>query len=169
MAGGAFLAVCEDVVSRARAAGAIVVVNDRADLARLSMADGVHLGQDDLDPAAARKILGAHAVVGLSTHSVAQVRETVRLPVDYIAVGPIFSTSTKDTGYRESGVRLVSDTASVLRDSPDPRPLVAIGGITLERAGAVIEAGAQSVAVISDLLSTGDPEARVRTYLRALG
>jgi thiamine-phosphate pyrophosphorylase len=165
---GAFLAMCEDVVSRARPSGALVVVNDRADIARLSTADGVHLGQDDLEPASARRIVGTRALIGLSTHSRAQVQEALTHPVDYIAVGPIFSTSTKDTGYRQSGTAFVAEAASILRESHDGRPLVAIGGITLERAPEVVAAGAQSVAVISDLLSTGNPEARVRAFLQAL-
>lgn len=160
--------MCEEVVSRARPAGALVVVNDRADVARLSMADGVHVGQDDLEPASARQIVGAKALIGISTHSRAHVQEALMLPVDYIAVGPIFSTSTKDTGYRHSGTAFVREAASLLRESTDPRPIVAIGGITLERARDVLAAGAHSVAVISDLLSTGNPEARVRAFLQAL-
>jgi thiamine-phosphate pyrophosphorylase len=165
---GAFLATCQEVVALARAAGATVVVNDRADIARLSAADGVHLGQEDLDPISARRILGDSAIIGFSTHSVEQVRLACTLPVDYIAVGPVFGTSTKDTGYREVGVRLVSDAAAVLHERRDGRPIVAIGGITLESARDVMRAGAASVAVISDLLATGDPEARVREYLQAL-
>ena len=164
----AFLSMCEDVVSRARPAGAVVIVNDRADIARLSRADGVHVGQEDLDPVSARQILGAEAVVGISTHSLAQVKSASVLPVDYIAVGPVFDTSTKDTGYRQSGTAFVREASALLRDAPDAKPLVAIGGITLERASEVISAGADSVAVISDLLSTGNPEARVREFLRAL-
>ena len=97
--------MCEDVVARARAAGAIVIVNDRADIARLSAADGVHVGQEDLEPAAARHILGGSAIIGISTHSPDQVRAASRLPVDYIAVGPVFGTSTKDTGYQQVGHR----------------------------------------------------------------
>lgn len=157
--------MCEDLVARARKADALLIVNDRADIAKLSSADGVHVGQDDLDPASVRRILGSGAVVGISTHSVAQVREATTLPVDYIAVGPIFGTSTKETGYREVGTAFVSEAARVVQII---RPIVAIGGITLERAADVIRAGAASVAVISDLLSTGNPEARVREYLRAL-
>jgi thiamine-phosphate pyrophosphorylase len=165
-ASGAFLDICEDLVARARKAGAMVIVNDRADIARLCAADGVHLGQEDLDPASARRILGGHAIVGLSTHSAGQVHAAAGMPVDYIAVGPIFGTSTKETGYRETGTTLVSEAAAIVRDSP--QAIVAIGGITLERASDVIRAGAASVAVISDLLSTGNPETRVREYLRAL-
>jgi thiamine-phosphate pyrophosphorylase len=163
---GAFLDMCEDLVARARKAGAVVIVNDRADIARLCAADGVHLGQEDLDPASARRIVGDRALIGISTHSTDQVRAAAGMQVDYIAVGPIFGTSTKETGYREAGTTLVTEAAAMVRDSP--RPIVAIGGITLERAPEVIRAGAASVAVISDLLSTGNPETRVKEYLRAL-
>ena len=165
----AFLATCEDVVTRAHASGAVVIVNDRADIARLAAADGVHVGQEDLDPVSVRRLLGGSAVVGISTHTADQIRGASRLPVDYIAVGPVFGTSTKETGYREVGTRLVSEAAAILRAEPgEPKPVVAIGGITLKRACEVLEAGAASVAVISDLLATDDPEGRVREYLRAL-
>jgi thiamine-phosphate pyrophosphorylase len=166
---GAFLETCHDLVARAHAAGATIVVNDRADIAKLSAADGVHVGQHDLDPGSARRILGGSAIVGISTHSLDQVRAASRLAVDYIAVGPIYATPTKETGYRAAGTALVSETAAMLREADVSTPIVAIGGITLERAPAVMKAGAASVAVISDLLSTGDPQARVRDYLRVLG
>ena len=167
-ASGAFLEMCEEVVARAHKAGAAVIVNDRADIAKLSAADGVHVGQDDLDPASARSILGGEAIVGVSTHSAEQVRAAAAMAVDYIAVGPIFGTQTKDTGYRDVGTAFVREAVEMLRRADCTTPLVAIGGITLERAPEVIRAGAASVAVISDLLSTGNPEARVREYLRAL-
>jgi thiamine-phosphate pyrophosphorylase len=167
-ASATFLSMCEDVVARARTVSATVIVNDRADIAKLSAADGVHVGQEDLDPASARRILGGAATIGISTHSPDQVRAAMKMAVDYIAVGPIFGTSTKDTGYRGVGTALVSEAMAIVRDADCAKPIVAIGGITLERAPAVIHAGAASVAVISDLLSTGDPEARVREYLRAL-
>ena len=160
--------MCEDVVARAHKGGAIVIVNDRADIAKLSAADGVHVGQDDLDPASARRILGGASIVGVSTHTEDQVRAAASTSVDYIAVGPIFGTSTKDTGCRDMGTAFVSGAANILRDTGSAKPLVAIGGMTLERAPEVIRAGAASVAVISDLLSTGNPEARVREYLRVL-
>jgi thiamine-phosphate pyrophosphorylase len=163
-----FLQLSEEVVSRAHKAGAIVVVNDRADVAKLAGADGVHLGQDDLEPREARRILGGAAFIGWSTHSIEQVRAACRLPVDYVAVGPIFGTATKTTGYDAVGTELVSQARAVLTEAGLDTPIVAIGGITLERAAAVIRAGASSVAVISDLLSTGDPEARVREYLAVL-
>ena len=156
--------MCEDVVARARPVGAIVIVNDRADLARLSGADGVHLGQDDLEPAAARRIVGDAALIGLSTHTIEQVRAACAAPVDYIAVGPVFGTSTKETGYRSVGTGFVREAAA----AASTKPIVAIGGVTLARARDVIDAGAASVAVISDLLSTGNPEARVREFVQAL-
>jgi thiamine-phosphate pyrophosphorylase len=165
---GVFLEMCEDVVARARKADATVIVNDRADIARLSAADGVHVGQEDLDPASVRRILGDRAIVGVSTHSPDQVVAALRMPVNYIAVGPIFGTSTKATGYREVGTALVREAAAIVRAASADRPIVAIGGITLERAPGMIAAGAASVAVISDLLSTGNPETRVREYLRAI-
>jgi thiamine-phosphate pyrophosphorylase len=164
----AFLAICNDVVARAAKFHAAVIVNDRADLARLSNATGVHVGQEDLDPVSVRRVVGADAVIGISTHSTDQVRAAARLPVDYIAVGPVFGTSTKDTGYREVGLQLVAHAAAIVREAGGAMPVVAIGGITLERAPEVIESGAASVAVISDLLSSGNPEGRVRDYLRAL-
>ena len=165
---GAFLASSADVVERAHKAGAMVILNDRADIAVLSSADGVHVGQEDLDPASVRRILGSTAIVGISTHTLEQARAASRLAVDYIAVGPIFGTSTKDTGYGAVGTALVGEAAAIIRAAGAATPIVAIGGITLERARGVIQAGAASVAVISDLLSTGNPEARVREYLRAL-
>ena len=164
----AFLAMCDEVIGGAHKAGAIVIVNDRADIARLAGADGVHVGQDDLDPVSVRRILGETAVIGLSTHTIDQVDAAASLPVDYIAVGPIFGTATKATGVEPVGTGLVERASARLRAARVNRPIVAIGGITLERAPDVLRAGAASVAVISDLLATGDPESRVRAYLNAL-
>jgi thiamine-phosphate pyrophosphorylase len=163
--GGAFLEICEAVVASAHAAGALLIVNDRADIARFARADGVHLGQDDLAPAMARQVLGGASIVGYSTHTLEQVRAASRLPIDYIAVGPIFGTTSKDTGFGAVGTALVREARALLSDAGLDTPIVAIGGITLERAASVLDAGATSVAVISDLLSTGDPAARVREYL----
>jgi len=168
-ASGAFLQMCEEVVASSRRAGATVIVNDRADIATLSHADGVHLGQDDLDPADARRILGGFATIGLSTHSLDQARAAARAPINYIAVGPVFGTSTKATGYHAVGTALVSDVREMLDKEGMDLPIVAIGGITLERAPDVIRAGAASVAIISDLLSGADPAARVGEFLAALG
>jgi thiamine-phosphate diphosphorylase len=164
----AFLSMCEDIIARTRGAGAIVVVNDRADIARLAEADGVHLGQDDVEPTAARRLLADQALIGISTHTAEQVRAALDQPVEYIAVGPVYGTSTKDTGHADVGTAFVTQAVAIVRESSRPRPVVAIGGITLDRARDVLEAGAASVAVISDLLSTGNPETRVREYLQRL-
>lgn len=161
------LALADAVVARARAAGARVIVNDRADIARLASADGVHLGQEDLGVEEARQILGDSAIVGLSTHDEAQIEAAARTSASYVAVGPIYGTVTKDTGYQPRGLDLVRRAATILRPASGQagKPLVAIGGITLERLPEVLAAGADSVAIISDLLA-GDPEARVRQFLR---
>ena len=159
-----FLEVCDAVVALSREAGALVIVNDRVDLAKLSSASGVHVGQDDLPVAATRALLGEEAIIGFSTHSVAQVQAALPQPSSYIAVGPVFGTRTKDTGYEAVGLRLVAEAAQVCGE----RPVVAIGGITLDNAPSVIETGASCVAVIGDLLAGGTPEERVRAYCRAL-
>jgi thiamine-phosphate pyrophosphorylase len=115
-------------------------------------------------------MVGQSAIVGLSTHTVAQVRDAITRPVDYLAVGPVFGTGTKDTGYAAVGLDFVREAVTLARgdERASSRPVVAIGGITLDRARTVIDAGAASVAVISDLFATGDPESRVREYLRTL-
>ena len=164
LASGPFLDLCDEAVALGRAYHASVIVNDRVDLARLSGAAGVHVGQDDLPPAAARAQLGPGAIVGYSTHSVEQLEAAMREPVSYIAVGPVFGTLTKETGYGAVGLELVAAAVRIA----GPIPVVAIGGITLANARSVIDAGAASVAVISDLLVGNDPAARVRAYLRAL-
>ena len=150
----------------ARAGGARVIVNDRADVARLAGAAGVHVGQDDLSPSAVRTLVGAEAVVGLSTHTPSQRDAALAEPVDYLAIGPVFGTATKDTGYTAVGLARVNDVSVAARQRG--LPTVAIGGITLENAASVIAAGAASVAVISDLLATGDPRERTRAYLQRL-
>jgi thiamine-phosphate pyrophosphorylase len=164
LASGPFLEVCEAVVALARAHRATVIVNDRVDLALMARADGVHLGQDDLPVSDARVLLGPHAIVGCSTHTVEQIEAAATLPCSYIAVGPVFGTRTKETGYDAVGLDRVA--AAVARAGS--RPVVAIGGIRLETAASVIAAGATAVAVISDLLATGDPAGRVAAYVSAL-
>ncbi len=161
-ASSARLALAEEMVRLARSAGAQLIVNDRADIARLSGADGVHVGQDDLSVDEARAIVGPDAIVGLSTHDEPQIAAAARTSATYIAVGPIYGTTTKDTGYSARGLDLVRRAAAT------GRPVVAIGGITLERAPEVIAAGAASVAVISDLLVGDNPEERVRRFLARL-
>lgn len=143
---------------------ATVIVNDRADVTRLAQASGVHVGQDDLSPVDARRIVGDRRVIGLSTHTREQVDRAIREPIDYLAVGPIYGTATKDTGYPAVGPDLIRYAAR----TDAPLPIVAIGGITLDRAPSAIGAGASSVAVISDLLTGGNPAVRVKTFVERL-
>lgn len=161
---GAVLKLAESLVRLAEPQQAQVVVNDRADVARLAGASGVHVGQDDLDPDDARAIVGAGSLVGLSTHTPQQVEAAGAAPIDYVAIGPVFDTSTKETGYSAVGLARVRDAVARTR-----RPVVAIGGITLETAQDVLAAGASAVAVIGDLVATGDPASRVRAYVTHLG
>jgi thiamine-phosphate pyrophosphorylase len=166
--GAAFLEAASAVVALAHREGAAVIVNDRADIARISGADGVHVGQDDLAPVSVRAIVGDEAIVGLSTHTPEELAAACEAQVmTYVAIGPVFATSTKPTGLHAVGLDRVRAAAEVTRARG--LPLVAIGGITLDRAASVLRAGAASVAVISDLLSTGEPEARVRAYVLRLG
>jgi thiamine-phosphate pyrophosphorylase len=165
-ASGPFLELCDMIVADAHAAGAMVIVNDRVDLAKLSGADGVHVGQDDLSVSDARTQLGPQAIIGFSTHTIAQVRESLDMPATYTAVGPVFGTRSKNTGYDAVGLALVSAAREICGTT---RPIVAIGGMTVETATSVVAAGASCVAVISDLLLNGDPASRVREYVRVLG
>ncbi len=143
-----------------REAGACFVVNDRVDMALAAEADGVHLGQDDLPAAAARRLLGEGAVIGLSTHNWDQFRRGLEEPVDYLAVGPVFPTHTKEDAAPVLGLELLR-RASRSTDLP----LVAIGGISVEKAPGAWQSGARSVAVISDVAGAESPERRIRAYL----
>jgi thiamine-phosphate pyrophosphorylase len=122
-------------------------------------AAGVHVGQQDLPAAAVRAIAGEHAIIGISTHTREQIDEALGGAADYVAIGPVFSTSTKDTGYEPRGLEMVRYAAG------RGKPVVAIGGITMANAADVLAAGATSVAVISELLSGPDVEHRVREFL----
>ena len=153
----------EQIAELARAAGASLVVNDRADLAQLFGA-GLHLGQDDLLPSIARRVVGPGAMVGYSTHNEAQLRTARGEPADYLALGPIFGTVTKENPDPMVGL----DELRRLRPLSN-RPLVAIGGITRANAQRVIDAGADSVAVIGDLFpEDGNIAARIKEWLRLL-
>jgi len=148
----------------AKQSGVQLIINDRVDIALAVGASGVHLGQDDMPPEAARKLLGPQSIIGYSTHNVDQAISAAKLPIDYLAIGPIFSTMTK------------SDTAPVLgleglravRRAIGEFPLVAIGGITSANAREVIDAGADSVAVISALLSAANITTATRSLLHFL-
>jgi thiamine-phosphate pyrophosphorylase len=138
-------------------------VNDRPDVAYLAGADGVHVGQEDLEVADAREIMGPGRWVGVSTHNLEQFREAAASSADYIAVGPIFQTSSKANPDPVVGTELLRQVRALTE-----KPIVAIGGITLERAAEVIAAGADSVAVISDILKAKDPAATAREFIRRL-
>ena len=159
-----FLELCDELVRMTSSYSASIIVNDRADLAVMARAAGVHVGQEDLAPIHARRLVGPTGIVGYSTHTVQQIEAAIREPISYLAVGPVFGTTTKDTGYSAVGLALVS-TAVRLAGAI---PVVAIGGITLETAPSVLEAGATSVAVIGDLLMHGHPQGRVAAYLQRL-
>lgn len=153
---------------RTTAGRARLIVNDRADLCLAAECDGVHLGQDDLPPDAARRILDAAGPVsgetrwiGFSTHNPAQMRAAGAMPVDYVAIGPVFPTRSKEDPDPVVGLEGVAE-ARRLTD----RPLVAIGGITRENCRAVIEAGADCVAIISDLVES--PRMAVQEFLRVM-
>jgi thiamine-phosphate pyrophosphorylase len=164
LSSAAFLDLADAAVRLAHSYRANVIINDRADIALLSAAAGVHVGQDDLPPSAARRLLGKEAVVGLSTHTISQIERAVLEPVSYVAVGPVFGSRSKDTGYTAVGLELVGTAAHVA----GKLPVVAIGGITLETARSVIDAGATAVAVIGDLLLGDDPRGRTQAFLQRL-
>jgi thiamine-phosphate pyrophosphorylase len=143
--------------------GVSFIVNDRPDVAFLSGASGVHVGQEDLEVEQARVVAGPERWVGVSTHNLAQFRTAAATSADYIAVGPIFPTSTK------ANPDPVVGTAFIRQVRPlTDKAIVAIGGITLDRAAGVIEAGADAVAVGSDILRAADPGKRARRYIEVL-
>lgn len=151
------------VMEFARSAKIKVIINDRADIALAAKADGVHLGQDDLPPEEARKLLGEKAIIGFSTHSSEQVAAACKLPLDYIAVGAVFPTVSKENPEAIVGVEGVRAARAIVGDMP----LVAIGGISLENVGEVWEAGADSVAVIGAIVSKPEQiAANVENFLK---
>ncbi|MFB3140817.1 MAG: thiamine phosphate synthase [Candidatus Acidiferrales bacterium] len=161
--GGALLAEAKELRSLLPPEVSLIV-NDRADVAQLSRAAGVHLGQDDLPVSVARRLLGPDKLIGFSTHNLEQIEAAASAPVDYLAFGPIFPTATKaDTQPMVgcAGLREVRKRTS--------KPLVAIGGITAANAAQAIEAGADSVAVISGWLAAEDIPARLEEFRSALG
>jgi thiamine-phosphate pyrophosphorylase len=139
-------AACQEVARLCREAGATLIINDRADFAALLNA-GLHLGQDDLPPRDARKVLGSDAIVGLSSHGAAQLSAAAAEPVDYVALGPIFSTASKRRPDPMVGLDEIRRSRGLTE-----KPLVAIGGISLANARDAWSAGADSVAVIAGLL-----------------
>jgi len=149
-----------ELLSVLKPCGARLIVNDRPDIAAMSGAGGVHVGQEDLPVEDARAICGSPFWVGVSTHNIEQLREAVLTSADYIAVGPIFATSSKQNPDPVVGLDLLRQARNLTR-----KPLVAIGGITIESAADVFRAGADSVAVISDLAGASDPAARAQEFI----
>lgn len=156
-----WLAMAGAALAAARASGAYLVVNDRADIARIAGADGLHVGQDDLAGTDARTVVGPGLLLGVSTHNLEQLGAAATEAVDYLAIGPVFPTRTKDNPDPVVGLEMVRRARAATT-----RPLVAIGGITRANARSVVEAGADGVAVISDLLDAPDL-ARAFTELAA--
>jgi thiamine-phosphate pyrophosphorylase len=146
----------DTIASLCRDHGATLVINDRADFSMLLDA-GLHVGQDDLSASAARKLIGPSRLLGLSTHNAAQLTEAAAEPVDYVALGPIFGTGNKLNPDPVVGLEQLAEWRKLA-----PQPLVAIGGITRRNAKAVLAAGADSVAVIGDLLPEVCTEQSIR-------
>jgi thiamine-phosphate pyrophosphorylase len=140
--------------------GITLIMNDRADLCLAASFNGVHLGQEDLSPEGARGVVGAVGIIGLSTHNPAQMTEALGKPVDYLAIGPVFATRSKEKADPSVGLAGVSEARRLLDEPGRGLPLVAIGGITRDNAAAVLNAGADSVAVIGDLSHSARESAR---------
>jgi thiamine-phosphate diphosphorylase len=138
-----------------------LIINDRVDVALACDADGVHLGQDDLPLAAGRKLAG-QKIVGISTHDIEQAQEAERNGADYIGFGPMFGTQTKNTGYAARGVEMLGKIRAAVK-----LPIVAIGGINEQNVTQVWQAGADSAAIISDILSADDVVAKTQRILAA--
>jgi len=157
------LETSQKLISSLSSRGSSLIVNDRPDVAALAGAAGVHVGQEDLDAEQAREVVGKEMWVGVSTHTLEQVRRAAATSADYIAVGPVFHTTSKANPDPVVGLELIRQ-ARPLTD----KPIVAIGGITLDRAASVIAAGADSVAVIRDVLCAVKPAEQARRYLETL-
>lgn len=168
LAARAFYAEALEALRVARRFGATLIVNDRVDVALAAGADGAHVGQDDMPPEAARALLGEGRILGFSTHGVEQAVAASSLTVNYVAIGPVFSTSSKENPDPCVGLEGLRRVRAAIGPAVK---LVAIGGITLESAPSVLAAGADSVAVISALLDTPDPSEitrRTREFLARL-
>jgi len=152
---GEMLGVARDLRRVCAASGALLIVNDRLDVALASGAHGVHLGQSDVPAAEARRLMGGDALIGVSTHDPDEAEQAARARADYVSFGPVFATRTKPDAESPRGLEALSIVCAASR-----LPVVAIGGITTENLGAVLKAGASAAAVISDLLCAPDVAAR---------
>lgn len=163
LAAGEMLRTATEIAKIARQHGAKFFVNDRPDVAYLAGADGVHVGQDDLSVENARAIVGQDRWVGVSTHNQEQFERAVATSADYVAIGPIFATTSKANPDPVVGTDLLRRLRPLTK-----KPIVAIGGIRLQHAAEVIKAGADSVAVISDILRAADPARQARQFIERL-
>ena len=163
MSSRAFLAVAQDVRDICRQYDCVLIINDRADVALAVNADGVHVGQEDIPLEAARKVLGPNKIIGVSTHDPEQALLAERGGADYIGFGPLFGTNTKATGYTARGLDRLREIRALVR-----LPIVAIGGISAERAASVLAAGADAVAMISDLVLASDVTAKMGEVLERI-
>ena len=146
-----FLETARIIMKITKDKGTVFIVNDRVDIALLTDADGVHLGQDDLPVKEARRLLGNNKIIGYSTHNLREALEAVRLPVDYISFGPIFPTRTKEDAQMPKGLKRLSEVRKAVEI-----PIVAIGGITETNMAHVLKEGVESVAMISEILTSLD-------------
>jgi len=160
LAAGDFFALARNARAVTLSYGCKLIVNDRVDVALACDADGVHLGQEDLALAVGRKLAG-DKIVGISTHNLDQAKEAEQSGADYIGFGPMFGTSTKETGYDARGVEMLRCIRATVKI-----PIVAIGGITEQNVQQVWQAGADSAAIISDLLRAGDIRGKMARILR---
>jgi thiamine-phosphate pyrophosphorylase len=156
-----FLELARFARAETHAYGCKLIINDRVDVALACDADGVHLGQDDLPLAAGRKLVG-QKIVGVSTHDIEQARDAERKGADYIGFGPMFGTTTKNTGYAARGVEMLAKIRAAVK-----LPIVAIGGINEQNVTQIWQAGADSAAIISDLLGAADVVAKTQRILAA--
>jgi thiamine-phosphate pyrophosphorylase len=155
-----FLIIAREVRAICQRTGCLLIINDRTDIALAVNADGVHVGQEDLPLEAARKVLGPSKLIGVSTHNPAQAVAAERGGADYIGFGPVFGTNTKATGYSVRGLDQLREIRALVR-----LPVVAIGGVTTDRAAATLAAGADAVAMISDVVLASDVTGKVREVL----
>ena len=160
MAPSDFFQLAQRARAETRARGCKLIVNDRVDIALACDADGVHLGQDDLPLAVGRQLMGTK-IVGISTHEIEQAQEAELNGADYIGFGPMFGTTTKNTGYAARGIDMLRQIRAGVKI-----PIVAIGGINEQNVKQVWQAGADSAAIISDILGADDPAAKVRRIAR---
>ena len=143
-----------------RQAGCLLIINDRVDIAMASQADGVHLGQEDLPLETARRLMGRTRLIGISTHDLRQAQDAAGAGADYIGFGPIFGTSTKETDYSPRGTAMLKEIRKAVKI-----PIVAIGGITEDNVTQVWDAGADTAAIISDIMRAEDVADKVRRIL----